>query len=73
MWSAFRNNQWKPAYSNGRLPFPRPELRFACRPKKIPAARNTAAISAFAQRLEGSDVTTAKLFIGSRVFFDSAR
>jgi hypothetical protein len=34
-------------HSSGRLPFPRPEGRFACRPKKIPAAKNTTAIAAF--------------------------
>jgi hypothetical protein len=34
-------------YSSGRRPFPRPAVRFPWRPKKIPAARNTAEITAF--------------------------
>lgn len=33
-------------YSKGRRPFPPPEERFACLPKKIPAARNTAEMAA---------------------------
>ena len=35
-------------YSSGRRPFPPPVPRLAIRPKKIPAARNTAEIAAFA-------------------------
>lgn len=46
------NSEWsfgllESPYSKGPRPFPRPEGRFACRPKKIPAARNTAEMTAF--------------------------
>jgi len=47
MWFGIPEQSMEARYSRGRRPFPRPEVRFAIRPKKIPAAKNTAAISAF--------------------------